>query len=282
MRLGRRRSKHAAVLGCGPAGLFATHALVENGWDVTIFSKKRESHLYGAQYLHAPIPGLTPEGVEPVWVKYALTGTVEGYREKVYGALPAYTSIEALEPEHLAWDLRATYAAAWRRYQGLVIERELSPKVLGAPLRWDPDVLPQEPRRLDFRQFDVMLSSVPLPQLCYRKHAFQSVEIWAIGDAPDRGQLAPYRPEPNTVECDGTRDRGWYRASHIYNYVTVEWPGDSRPPLPGAAQVTKPVQTDCVCYRSRELGLTFIPIGRYGSWSKGVLTHNAYTQAAQL
>jgi len=48
-----------AVLGCGPAGLMSAHAAMvatESEADLAIFSTKRKSPLYGAQYLHQPIP----------------------------------------------------------------------------------------------------------------------------------------------------------------------------------------------------------------------------------
>jgi len=258
--------KRAAVLGCGPAGLFAAHALIQNGWDVTVFSKRRKSHLYGAQYLHVPIPRLTPDDAEPVNLKYVLTGSVDEYREKVYGANPVNTSVEALDSEHLGWDLRVTYDAAWSRYEEIVENVEL-----GAPIGHTP-----------FRDFRIVLSSIPLDRICYRRHQFHSVQVWAIGDAPDRGQTVPYRPAENTVECNGTRDVGWYRASNVYGHATMEWPGRSKPPIPGVAQVTKPISTDCDCYRKGELGARFIPIGRYGAWQKSILTHHAYTRAVQL
>lgn len=264
--------KRAAVLGCGPAGLFAAHAMITNGWDVRIFSKARKSHLYGAQYLHAPIDGLSPLDEEPETIKYQFTGLVDDYRLKVYGLREdtVLTSVQTLEPEHQAWDLREAYDHAWRLYGDLVVDVDLS----GKPL---PDLLPLE----DFR---LVVSTVPLPTLCYQPevHRFHSTDVWAYGDAPDRGQLAPYRPAPFTVECNGTRDVGWYRSANIYGHVTMEWPSRNKPPLPGVAAVTKPLYTDCSCYRDGSIRPRFVPLGRYGQWSKGVLTHHAYTQGAQL
>lgn len=274
MRL--RREKRAAVLGCGPAGLFATHALMENGWDVNIYSKKRKSHMFGAQYLHMPIPDLMKD--DPVEIAYRLTGTPDEYRRKVYGSNGVTTSVEALGKTHLGWNIREAYDNAWERYAHLVIDANVTPSFLGAPQ------LSSEPIALDTRKFDVVISSIPLPDLCYQRdrHQFHSASIWAMGDAPGRGQYAPYRPPANTVECNGTRDVGWYRASTVFDYTTVEWPGNRKPPLPGVAEVVKPLYADCTCYRGRELGFKFMPVGRYGQWSKGVLSHNAYTQAAQL
>lgn len=261
------RNRTAAVLGCGPAGLFAAHALVENGWSVRVFSKRRQSQMYGAQYLHAPIPGLTPNEEEPVTVQYKLRGEVSEYREKIYGSMPVKVSPEALNMEHDGWDIRAAYDRAWLLYGDSVEDELITPDWIASGA-------------LD--GFHTVVSSIPLPELCAAKdaHEFHAVGIWAFGDAPRRGQYVPYRPDPNTVICDGTRDTGWYRASHIHGHATMEWPGNKKPPLPGVASVSKPIYSTCDCHTQHKW--RFIKVGRYGAWSKGVLSHQAYTTAAAL
>jgi hypothetical protein len=263
---------------------------VENGWKVSIFSKKRKSHLYGAQYLHAPIPGLTPDAEEPREIRYSLTGDVDGYREKVYGGIPVKVSPEALNMTHSGWDIRAAYDAAWDRYESAIFDTgQFGPELLGMA-SWSgnvPDPAPITPITYG-GAYPLVVSTIPLPYLCYKSGdcQFHSTEVWALGDAPDRGQHVAYRPEPNTVECNGTRDVGWYRAANVFDHVTMEWPAKSKPPLPGVASVTKPIYTTCVCFRGpeskRAQGFRFVPLGRYGTWTKSVLTHHAYTQAAQL
>jgi hypothetical protein len=276
-----KRSKRAAVLGCGPAGLFATHALIEKGWGVTIYSKRRKSEMFGAQYLHAPIPGLS-DG-EPRLVNYQLNGTVQEYREKVYGVNPVWTSVEALGHEHAAWDIREAYDNAWSRYAPLICDQEVTPQFLGlSVIQTRQPISEMEPISLDLRQFDVVVNSIPLDSLCYQRdaHQFHSASVWAMGDAPERGISAPVFLAPFTVQCDGTRDRGWYRAANVYGYKTVEWPGSSRPPLPGVAQVIKPIDTTCDCYHN--MPYRFVRVGRYGRWMKGVLSHQAYEQMGEL
>jgi hypothetical protein len=257
----------AAVLGCGPAGLFAAWGLTNRGYAVTIFSKARQSEMYGAQYLHAPVPGLTPATEEPVDLQYKLEGTAAEYREKVYGSIPVKVSPEALKMHHQAWDIRAAYDAAWALYGEMVIDTLITPEWMTSGV-------------LD--EFGTVVSSVPLPTLCEAKdaHEFHAARIWAMGDAPRRGQYAPYRPPVSTVECDGTRDRGWYRASNIHGHVTVEWPYAKKPPLPGIAEVIKPIYSTCDCYMRKPW--RFVKVGRYGVWSKGVLSHQAYTTASTL
>src|SRR4051794_14558085 len=113
-----------AVLGCGPAGLMAAHAAKVCGADVDIFSRKRKSELFGCQYLHAPIPGMTD--VAPVTVRYMLNGDIEGYRRKVYGdTWDGEVSPEDLLGNHDAWDIRRTYDNLWAKYGGYIFGTEL-------------------------------------------------------------------------------------------------------------------------------------------------------------
>lgn len=278
-----RTPRRAAVLGCGPAGLFATHGLIEAGWEVRVFSNPRKSHMYGAQYLHAPIKGLTPESEESQEIDYRLVGSPDGYRDKVYGSTPVQVSPQTLSRKHPSWDIRAAYDRAWELYSPLIHEARINPEWLGIGRRSDG---PPEPTQelLNLSALDLIISTIPMPEICYQDdlHLFHSTQVWAIGDAPDRGQFAPYRPELNTVECNGTSEVGWYRAANVRGHCTVEWPGKSRPPLPQAVSVYKPLYTDCNCYRDGRYPVKFLPLGRYGAWSKSVLSHHAYTQAAQL
>lgn len=259
-------SNDAVVLGCGPAGLFAAHALTENGYRVTIHSKLRRSEMYGAQYLHHPIPGLTDDQ-EPVTVRYQLEGTAEDYRAKVYGnGANVPTSVETLEEEHEAWDIRAAYYKAWSLYANLILHRDVTPLSL-------QDTIRHAGRRT------VIVSSIPLRSLCFRPedHVFSSQQIWAIGDAPERGVFVPFLAPHNTVVCNGLRDTGWYRMSNVFGYRTVEWPGGKKPPIKNVAPVEKPIATNCDCFHPR-----VYRVGRYGTWTKGVLAHEAYVAAGAL
>lgn len=260
-----RRSKRAVVLGCGPSGMFAAHALIQRDWDVQIFSNRSKSTMYGAQYLHAPIPGLTYDDRNPDRIEYRLTGDAEEYRAKVYGGAVVQVSPEALEESHDAWDIRAAYDTAWDLYGHQVNHLNLTPESIA------------------HLSADVVVSSIPLPRTCMDPdtHKFEGTGIWALGDAPDRGQTVPYRPEYNVVECNGTRDVGWYRAANVMGHCTVEWPERNKPPLPGVAYVTKPTFTNCTCHFNSDR-FKMVRVGRYGTWSKGVLSHSAYDTAARL
>lgn len=263
------KPKKAAVLGCGPAGIFAAHGLIQNGWDVTIFSKAiRRSYMFGAQYLHEPIDGLTPGHERPSKITYRLEGSADGYRDKVYGAIPVKVSPESLAGTHPAWDIRIAYDNGFSLYQDRIRE-----------IYADPEWMMEGDELNDFK---VVVSSVWLPHICAdpEEHQFHAASVWAMGDAPSRGQYVPVRPPADTVVCDGTKDTGWYRAANVHGHVTVEWPASKKPPLPGVAEVIKPIYATCTCYTRRSW--KFVKVGRYGTWSKGVLSHDAYTVAANL
>lgn len=251
-----------AILGCGPAGLLAAHACVMFGYDadqIQIYSKKRKSHLYGAQYMGAKIPGI--EMGLPMQLRYSLLGSVEGYRNKVYGPyFKGLVSPQDFEGLHPAWDIRAMYEWLWARYSDLIVDADIDPG-------WLVGTLPREVK--------TVFSSIPKEKICFNKdiHKFPSQRIWAMGDAPGF-QEVPIVAEPNTIVCDGTDLVSWYRISNVFGYRTVEW-ADFTHTLRNkkAVAVNKPIHNNCDCWRGR-----LINIGRYGRWEKGVLVHSVYEQ----
>jgi hypothetical protein len=250
----------ALVLGCGPAGLLAAHAIrLKTGDMPTIFSKRRKSEMYGAQYLHKPIPALkNGAGTEGVMVTYESWGSAQQYREKVYGdSWSGSVSPEDLAASHMAWDIRLTYNELWDMYWTRIMETDLA-KAEPSWIEWLTE------------QYDLVVSSVPKPLLCYKGHTFSAQEVWAIGDAPERGVMSPVRPEANHVVCNGEPAPGWYRAANVFGFCSVEYPEDSKPPIPGAALVNKPTTNNCDCWPS------ILHVGRYGKWEKGVLSHEAF------
>jgi hypothetical protein len=248
-----------AVLGCGPAGLVAAHgALMAGAEDVRIFSKKRKSELFGAQYLHAPIPGAT--GKAPIDIAYELRGTIDGYRQKVYGLKDdVEVSVETLSEFHPAWDLRDTYNYLWECYSSYVVDVEIR----AHDATFGPKL-----------GCDLVLSTIPATALCFGEHTFGYEEIWAAGDAPERGTFVPYSAPKRTVVCNGEESPAWYRISNIFGHQTVEWPGDiDQPPVEGVARVRKPLHNNCDCHPD------IVRLGRYGAWTKGILVHDVYAGA---
>lgn len=262
------------ILGCGPAGLFAAHAARQLGFGVDIFSKKRRSEMFGAQYLHTNIPGLTDDQ-KPFKVEYRLNGTLDDYLHKVYGDNipdPGKITVESLVGTYPAWDIRRAYLRAWDLYGRSVIDVP--------PITADSFSEIVQPFR-----YSCVISTIPQTDICWgTSHTFISRNIWALGDAPERGQFVPERfllqADEGIIQYDGTPEQDWYRVSNIAGYCAVEWPYREPlgAPFEGAVPVLKPVQSDCDCWQTyNELyGIRFIRIGRYGAWNRTGHTHQAY------
>lgn len=246
--------------------MLATYAAEELGdTSVIIVSKKRRSMLHGCQFLHEPIDGLETESAT---VNYSILGTVEEYARKVYGTdRPPVVSPQLYTGERPVWDLRSVYRQLYDRYEELIIDSVISPFTLEDMLR---EMNP-----------DVVISTIPRPMICRSgtDHQFTSQRCWAIGDAPEEGQevdnpLIAIPIKPFTVVCDGRPEVSWYRSSNIFGYRTIEWSAARRkPPIEGVVSFDKPISTTCYCWRSIHC------LGRYGTWTKGVLAHHAYADA---
>lgn len=249
------------VLGCGPAGLMAAHAAMQGGAEVAIVSKARKSRLFGAQYLHKPIPDVT-DREDHITVEYLLHGSIEDYRRKVYGKMwDGTVSPEDYGENHHAWDIRETYDRLWEMYHESITDAEVD----AASVRL----------LLNDRDSDLVINTVPLPAICHQGHVFRGTPIVAAGDAPELGIDVGtiYHSPPNTVQCNGEESPSWYRLSRIFDHTTVEWPQFTKPPIGTAQEITKPIGHNCDCWLNDR---KFMPVGRYGSWTKGVLSHSAY------
>lgn len=260
---GRKRKLHVAVLGSGPAGLFAAWGAEQLGHEVSIFSQGQKSTMYGAQYLHAEIPGLDCGRMETI--HYYLKGEPDGYRRKVYGdEYEGPVSPVSLAGFHNCWDIRRAYDSAWERYSDRIWPAQITPKWLA---NWTPDA-------------DRIIWSIPLQAQCWQlgAHRFSATEVWAQGDAPDLGRYCSVTVEPFTVVTNGEDSPRWYRASNVYGHRTAEWPLNPKPPVSGLARVVKPISNACDCWL--KIGdAPVLRVGRYGRWEKGQLSHDAYFQA---
>jgi len=254
------------------------HAAALAGWDFRIYSRKQKSPLYGAQYLHAAIPGL--DTGTPQTVRYRLEGTPEQYRQKVYGeSWDGTVSPEDFMNEHSAWDLRRAYNQLWQQYSGEINDCEIGRGAINPS-----NFLWQHAERAD-----LVISTVPRKIWAEPGDEFLSTKVWALGDTEMPRVAQPFRPEPFTVQCDGRPHVEWYRCSNIYGHCTIEWPytgehdelrGDGvvvaihdRPPHPGASLVEKPLRHNSTAASD------FVHIGRYGKWEKGMLTSDAFFDA---
>lgn len=265
--------KAVAVLGAGPAGMFAALAAAALGRHVDIYSVKRPSQMFGAQYLHGPIPGVSGD---PFPVEYQLDGTAHGYAAKVYGPEMAAMMEERVSPArllgvHSAWDIRAAYMKVYEKLEPHIINARVTPEALA--------------ELTDDTSYQMVVSSIPANVLCVDGHDFIEASIYACGDAPEAGVACPIRTRLNTVRCSGDPDIGWYRASNILGFNTVEYPGYRRPPIAGIVGITKPLRTNCTCWGYYHLGFpgrsprhhpAVLRVGRYGTWNKGVLSHQSF------
>lgn len=255
-----------AILGAGPAGLMAAHGVMsaDPSAFISIFSKKTKSALFGAQYLHAPIPGMSP--VESRTIDYRLQGgSSDDYRRKVYGQKwEGSVSPEDLAESHEGWDIRATYDRLWDTYADDICDTLIDPIALA---------------RIVDGGWDFIINTIPRDVICSRGHTFGSAEVIAAGDAPrygiDIGKV--FRCPEDTVICNAAENPTWYRMSRIFGHTTVEWPMmASKVPVRSASLVRKPTFHTCDCWP------TVTHLGRYGSWAKGVLSHEAYFKAHSM
>jgi hypothetical protein len=269
------RRKRVLILGCGPAGLFAAQAAQLKGYDVDILSIKRRSEMFGAQYLHSYIPGLTDDQAG-FTVEYRLNGELDDYLHKVYGDTipdPGKITKESLVGIYPAWDIRAAYNRAWTLFQPMIMPVPPTARLNAQALF---NVLERDKKR-----WAKVFSTIPAVDLCFlrERHTFTVRDVWAVGDAPERGIFAPWtNAEPNTIVYDGTPDHGWYRASTIAGYSAVEWPEDHKPPIPEVSRVSKPIGTTCDCWSSKD----FVRLGRYGAWNRSGHSHQAYWRTLEI
>ena len=252
-----------AILGCGPAGLIAAHAAVESGHDVSIFSLKSKSRTFGAQYLHEPIYGVSPETPE-MEIHVVKLGTKEGYALNVYGSRDADVSWDKFEDGPTpGWDLAAAYDKLWALYEGLVIHKPLTMPVI---------------RSIEILH-DVVFSTIPAKILCeVWEHEFVAQPIWVLHGPTSEPQ------QWNVMYYNGLPLNGfgsWYRYSVIRGYQSWEYSPKQVPrylegtPVMKGLQIIdglKPLYTDCDCRPN------IIRLGRFGKWNKHAFTHHSWNE----
>jgi len=216
-----------------------------------------------------------------------LIGSIDGYREKVYGTDDPDINVSPGEFEgtHKIWDLRHTYKVLWREFHHTIIDHAVNQRLL---------------HNLS-DSFDMTFSSIPAPALCeyqdipgeiaVREHEFNYQNVWidslwyGPGLDDDPFKFGDYQ---NLVICNGKKiyvgnkaQTGWYRTSLIYGNANTEWSSQAAIPdrinVPGKIfNVRKPINTTCNCWPS------IVRAGRYGKWTKGVLTHHAFQEAMDI
>lgn len=277
-----------AILGCGPAGLMAAHACAVSGIPFAILSKGgseqgAKSRLGGAQFLHQSVPGLTSQLPDAI-VNYYVVGDAQTYQQKAYrdGPQPSFVSFDKVHhgKTQNAWNLIAAYDQLWQLYGEHVTDATLDGAMVEELLG----------------EFELVVSSVPLPAIC------KAPSDAAFGEAPNGHQFTRQRImiRPNvcalperywqggvpamTIFYNGDRGQAWYRSSSLWGHKYTEYGAGQYPFDDDLIPATKPLSTSCMCHIDPEAlpaDWRFLPVGRFGLWRKGVLTHEAFysTQA---
>ena len=226
---------------------------------MTILSRKQRSEMFGAMFLHEPIPGISPEKPE-MTIQVTKNGTRWGYAESVYGDASAEVSWDKFStgPMH-GWHLREAYARLWELYSHLIVETRVTPESVAGI------------------QADYIFTTIPATATCLNwAHSFDSVNIVVIH--------GPSANEENVMWYNGSEALGmpqWYRYSRINRYESWEF-SEARAPkqiptdvLARGLRVSKgikPLRTTCNCHPG------VIRLGRFGKWDKHAFTHHAYKE----
>lgn len=255
-------TKPVAILGSGPAGLLAAHAVRLAGLPTAVFSQPVKSIIGGAQFIHTNIPGITDEKPDAV-ITYRCEGDEPTYRQKVYGgATVPFTSFPVDGATQDAWSMPAIYDRLWKEFGGNLNEAKVTPEWLDA----------------NGSRFQAVISSVPLPALCRSMNGEQSFHTnmpehsfhWQVIRVVDECKR-PSLPD-NTVLWSGERDIPWYRTSKLFGIGGAEYGGGRDLPFE-TMELRKPVRAVCDCFPE------VIKVGRFGQFRKGVLSHDGFTGA---
>lgn len=256
-----REPETIAILGAGPAGLLAAHAVALAGRRPVVFSapgpegEVTKSEIGAATYLHEPIPDLTT--AEPdAMVRFVKVGSGAGYALKVYGDKGHPCSWPKFkEGQYPAWDLQSVYDDLWRLYSDIFV-----PADVNATLARD---------LID--TFPLVISSIPGRALCEDPtHMFPSRTVWVKDEAMSMCEMYgdPVIVYDGRVGAIGDR----FRSSLIFGRASTEY---ARHVL-GAREGIKVLATDCNCLSE------IVRVGRWGEWKPGVLTHHAFKKTWDL
>jgi hypothetical protein len=241
------------VLGCGPAGLLAAHAVAIAGQEPIILSRKVKSEIGGAQYLHSAIPGVANEhdGYEVMLRK---TGTRDGYAKKVYDDPTAPTSWEKYpEGPQRVWNMRAAYDRLWSEYESQIQETDLTPMMVE-----------------DMAKMHTIVSTVPKIALCPdpADYMWTSQPVWIR-----YGESVPdCICKSMEFVMSGNSDDEWYRQSSLFGWQGIEYPRR----MVNSVKILKPLATTYPGVPG------VIHLGRYGEWRKDVLVHDVYHRLTNL
>jgi hypothetical protein len=245
-----------AVLGTGPAGMFAVHACVEKGVTPSVISNTdQRSELRGAQYLHREIPGVT-DSLPSSDITYVKLGYPHYYSQRVYGtdAQPELSWNTTPNNTVSGWNLRRAYFHAFRKYRDMI-------DVVPGLNHTDVDWLSQ--------RYDLVINSVPLAAFTEDKSDFEYQDVWVVSEnlhyALDNRNIIVYNGNKAGVGVSK-----WYRYSQLFGWTAEEYGTREEAPH-DAVRVRKPLRV-----RNSPVPDNWLCVGRYGAWRKRALTHDAF------
>lgn len=243
-----------AVLGAGPAGIFAALAALNNGCRVTIYSvvwQRPSPEAAGVFVLHDSMDlPLEPFAVREI----AVGGTAKDYARKVYGdeAVPTsfhpgnamgtyYSGKSAIQ---FAWDI-VSISVEYR-------ERTITAADLGTLAG----------------QHKLVVSTVPLPILFTSRYWPYAEAFVKQSKAPEGESFILQHANPSVP---------FYRCSAVDGTFTMEFPPkyDDDPSLHKVRKVM-PHDNEQFLAHIREALPNVVFTGRFGAWDKGKLSHHAF------
>jgi hypothetical protein len=246
-----------AVLGAGPSGMMAAHAVSQYGHYLDIYDAapdkaRRNSGVY---YLHSDCDLLLDSAVikQGIIGAYGKTNSelAELYGEKVYGEKIRKVSIlSAFEKEVVGYNSGQGIDRLWDLYGKQINEFEVS----------GIDTV----HRL-LEKYDKVISTIPA-YILFPEESCRAVKTWIkVGKAPENEAFVFYNINPY---CS------WYRCSAMFGIFIQEY-GFNFEPEKNAEysyhQANK-VIGEGISSPYQDLFLT----GRYGAWDKSCLTDAVY------
>lgn len=249
-----------AILGAGPSGMMAAHAVAQYGHQPTILDKEPDKtrRNSGVYYLHDPcdLP------LKPFTIYQNLIGGYLSpdeikmyYGFKVYGQrIEKVSVLNALtHPEIQGYNAEQALGLLWDIYGSFVKQRTIQ----------NYDDIKQ---LLEMEDFDGVVSTIParvlFPNECY---------VWAethikVGKAPLDESYILYNVNPYI---------DWYRCSAMFGVFVQEFGFGKCVDKANGYQIRKVMKvmnSEPIVAADKHVLLT----GRYGAWDKTCLTHNVY------
>jgi hypothetical protein len=258
-----------AIVGAGPAGMLAAHAVVRMGHDVTILAPREPSKISRVQCLWAPTPGIKVEGY---WLDVLKRGNRETYAKRLYGRGDAPCSWDRTRiGRHRVDPLDAVYAQLWELYKDRLINIVVDTKQLLQLLY----------------NFPLVINTAPANAFCMRQqqHNFALVETQILkidfGDEADLGHaFTMINGGPAALPGEN-----WFRYSSARGEQVYEYADNEQ--RDGVSYGFKPINNDCDCWQSIDMGSGVPPrqvrrVGRYGQWKQGVMNHHAFQDTVSI